>query len=99
MFKYDSTHGRFDGTVEAKDGKLVINGSAIAVFDSRDPATIGWGDCGVDVVIESTGVFTSVEAAGKHLAGGAKKVVISAPSGDAPMFVMGVNHEGYDAAT
>jgi len=99
MFKYDSTHGRFDGTVEAKDGKLVINGNPLTVFSSRDPAAIGWGDAGVDVVIESTGVFTTIEKAEAHLKGGAKKVVISAPSADAPMFVMGVNNEDYDPAT
>jgi len=95
MFKYDSTHGRFDGTVEVKDGKLVINGNAVIVYNERDPAAIQWGAAGADYVVESTGVFTTIEKAGAHLKGGAKKVIISAPSADAPMFVMGVNHETY----
>eukprot|EP00754_Rhynchopus_humris_P025909 Rhum_TRINITY_DN14979_c10_g2::Rhum_TRINITY_DN14979_c10_g2_i1::g.131881::m.131881/K00134/GAPDH, gapA; glyceraldehyde 3-phosphate dehydrogenase len=76
MFKYDSVHGRFDGTVEAKDGKLVINGQAVAVFKERNPADIPWGSAGADYVVESTGVFTKLEAASAHLAGGAKRVVI-----------------------
>jgi glyceraldehyde 3-phosphate dehydrogenase len=96
MFKYDSTHGRFKGTVEAKDGKLVVDGNAISVFDSRDPAAITWGAAGAEIVVESTGVFTTIEKASAHLKGGAKKVVISAPSADAPMFVMGVNEDKYD---
>jgi len=95
MFQYDSTHGKFKGTVDTKDGNLVINGQVIKVFAERDPAAIPWGANGVEYVVESTGVFTSKDAASKHLAGGAKKVVISAPSGDAPMFVMGVNHKSY----
>jgi len=99
MFKYDSTHGRFNGTVEAKDGKLVVNGKPINVHACRNPAEIPWGTDGVQVVVESTGVFTTIEKAGAHITGGAKKVVISAPSADAPMFVMGVNNEKYDAAT
>lgn len=99
MFKYDSTHGRFDGTVEAKDGKLVVNGKPINVHASRVPAEIPWGADGVQCVVESTGVFTTIEKAKGHLEGGAKKVVISAPSADAPMFVMGVNQEEYDPAT
>lgn len=89
MFKYDSTHGRYKGSVEAKDGKLVIDGKAIAVFNERDPAAIKWGSVGADYVVESTGVFTTKEKAGAHLTGGAKKVVISAPSADAPMYVCG----------
>jgi len=96
MFKYDSTHGRFKGTIEKKDGKLVINGHAITVHGERDPATIPWGADGAEYVVESTGVFTTIDKASAHLKGGAKKVVISAPSADAPMFVMGVNHEDYD---
>ncbi|KAG8816080.1 hypothetical protein FRC17_000472, partial [Serendipita sp. 399] len=84
MFKYDSTHGRFKGSVEVKDGKLVIEGKPVTVFAERDPANIPWGSVGVDYVIESTGVFTTVEKASAHLKGGAKKVVISAPSADAP---------------
>ena len=96
MLKYDSVHGRFDGTVEAEGDNLVINGQTVQVTTEMDPAAIPWGDAGADNVVESTGVFTSEEGASKHLAGGAKNVVISAPSGDAPMFVMGVNHEEYD---
>jgi len=95
MFKYDSTHGRFKGTVETKDGKLVINGKAICVFAERDPSNIPWGREGVEYVVESTGVFTTKEKASAHLKGGAKKVIISAPSADAPMLVMGVNEEKY----
>jgi glyceraldehyde 3-phosphate dehydrogenase len=96
MFKYDSVHGRFKGTVEAKDGKLVINGKAITVFAERDPADIKWGSTGADYVVESTGVFTTIDKASAHLKGGAKKVIISAPSADAPMYVCGVNLNTYD---
>jgi len=98
MFKYDSTHGKFKGTVEAKDGKLVINGKEISVFSERNPADIKWGEAGVQYVVESTGVFTTIEKASAHLKGGAEKVIISAPSADAPMFVMGVNQEKYDSS-
>lgn len=97
MFKYDSTHGRFDGEVTSKDDSLVIDGQSIKVFGERDPAAIPWGKAGVDYVIESTGVFTTLEGANKHIEGGAKKVIITAPSSDAPMFVVGVNHEKYTA--
>lgn len=96
MFKYDSTHGRFNGTVEAKDGCLVVNGNKIAVFQERDPKAIPWAKAGAEYVVESTGVFTTIEKASFHLEGGAKKVIISAPSADAPMFVCGVNLEAYD---
>ncbi|XP_022798778.1 glyceraldehyde-3-phosphate dehydrogenase-like [Stylophora pistillata] len=96
MFKFDSTHGRFKGTVEAKDGKLVINGNPISVHAKRDPSEIQWGADGAQYVVESTGVFTTVEKASAHLKGGAKRVIISAPSADAPMFVMGVNEDKYD---
>uniref|UniRef100_A0A8C7CZI8 Glyceraldehyde-3-phosphate dehydrogenase n=1 Tax=Oncorhynchus kisutch TaxID=8019 RepID=A0A8C7CZI8_ONCKI len=96
MFKYDSTHGRFHGEVKAEGGKLVIDGHKITVFHERDPANIKWGDAGATYVVESTGVFTTIEKASTHLKGGAKRVVISAPSADAPMFVMGVNHEKYE---
>lgn len=95
MFKYDSTHGRFKGEVTSKDGALVIDGQSIKVFGEKDPASIPWGKAGVDYVIESTGVFTTTEGAQKHIDGGAKKVVITAPSSDAPMFVVGVNEQKY----
>jgi glyceraldehyde 3-phosphate dehydrogenase len=96
LFKFDSTHGRFKGTVEAKDGKLVVNGSAISVFQERDPSAIPWGKAGAEYIVESTGVFTTIEKASAHLNGGAKKVIISAPSADAPMYVVGVNLDSYD---
>jgi len=97
MFKYDSVHGRFKGTVEAKDGKLWVEGKPITVYAERDPANIPWGSVGADYIVESTGVFTTTEKASAHLKGGAKKVIISAPSADAPMFVCGVNLEAYDS--
>ncbi|MEI6752008.1 MAG: type I glyceraldehyde-3-phosphate dehydrogenase [Paludibacter sp.] len=97
MLQYDTVHGRFQGTAEHKDGKLVINGQEIAFFAEKDPANIGWGAVGADYVVESTGVFTTIDKAGLHLQGGAKKVVISAPSNDAPMFVCGVNLNEYKA--
>lgn len=96
MFKYDSTHGKFNGTVDSKDGKLIVNGKEISVFSERDPKSIPWGKAGAEYVVESTGVFTTIEKASAHLEGGAKKVIISAPSADAPMFVVGVNLEAYD---
>jgi len=96
MFKFDSVHGRFKGSIEAKDGKLVINGKPVIVYAEREPANIKWGEAGADYVIESTGVFTTIAKAEAHLKGGAKKVVISAPSADAPMYVCGVNLESYD---
>ncbi len=95
MFKYDSTHGRFEGSVEAKADSLIIDGKTIKIFQERDPANIPWGSVGADYVVESTGVFTTIEKASAHLKGGAKKVVISAPSADAPMFVVGVNESKY----
>ncbi|KAI5454380.1 hypothetical protein NCC49_004435 [Naganishia albida] len=95
MFKYDSTHGRFKGTVTAENGKLVINGKPVSVFGERDPSAIKWGEAGADYVVESTGVFTTIDKASAHLKGGAKKVIISAPSADAPMFVCGVNLDSY----
>jgi len=95
MFKYDSTHGQYKGTVEMKDGKLVVDGNAITVFNERQPDAIKWSQTGAVYVVESTGVFTTIDKAQAHLSGGAKKVVISAPSADAPMFVMGVNEEKY----
>ncbi|XP_033830896.1 glyceraldehyde-3-phosphate dehydrogenase-like [Periophthalmus magnuspinnatus] len=96
MFKFDSTHGRWKGEVKAENGKLIIGDMTITVFQERDPANIKWGEAGAEYVVESTGVFTTIEKASAHLKGGAKHVVISAPSADAPMFVMGVNHEKYD---
>merc|ERR1711931_219541 len=96
MFKYDSTHGQFKGEVK-EDGKyLYVNGNKITVFNERDPANINWSSAGAEYVVEATGVFTTTEKAMAHTKGGAKKVIISAPSADAPMFVMGVNHEKYD---
>eukprot|EP00294_Goniomonas_avonlea_P016220 CAMPEP_0114567476 /NCGR_PEP_ID=MMETSP0114-20121206/15501_1 /TAXON_ID=31324 /ORGANISM="Goniomonas sp, Strain m" /LENGTH=338 /DNA_ID=CAMNT_0001754067 /DNA_START=34 /DNA_END=1050 /DNA_ORIENTATION=+ len=95
MFKYDSTHGRFSGTVETDGKALIINGNRINVHCERDPKAIPWGADGAVYVVESTGVFTTEATASSHLAGGAKKVIISAPSADAPMFVMGVNHKEY----
>jgi len=96
MFKYDSTHGTFNGTISMDGGKLIINGKAITVFNERDPAAIKWSSVGATYVVESTGVFTTIDKAKVHIeSGGAKKVVISAPSADAPMFVMGVNQEKY----
>ena len=99
MFQYDTTHGPYSGSVNMVDEQNIeIDGQNIRVFGEMDPANIKWGDAGADYVVESTGVFTSTEAASKHMAGGAKKVVISAPSGDAPMFVMGVNNEKYESS-
>ena len=95
MLKYDTVHGHFDGTIEVKDGNLVVNGKAIKVFAEKDPADIDWKSCGAEYIVESTGVFTTTDKADAHFKGGAKKVVISAPSKDAPMFVMGVNHDKY----
>ncbi|EJU00448.1 glyceraldehyde 3-phosphate dehydrogenase [Dacryopinax primogenitus] len=96
MFKYDSTHGIFKGEVTTRDGKLVVNGQAIAVYGEKDPSAIPWGQHEAYYILESTGVFTTTEKASAHLKGGAKKVIISAPSADAPMFVCGVNLEAYD---
>merc|ERR1711994_1118047 len=96
MFKYDSTHGRYKGDISVDGDKLKINGKLISVFGERDPTAIPWGSAGADYVVESTGVFTTTEKASMHMKGGAKKVVISAPSADAPMFVMGVNEEKYE---
>ncbi|GLD96435.1 hypothetical protein PINS_up005124 [Pythium insidiosum] len=99
LFKYDSTHGPYPGTVEAKDGKLVVDGHVIHIFAERDPASIPWGTAGATYVCESTGVFTTTEKALLHVQGGAKKVIISAPPKDAtPMYVMGVNHTKYDGS-
>ena len=96
MVKYDSAHGRFDGEVKSEEGKLIVNGKSINVYNEMDPNNIPWAKEGVEYVLECSGVFTTMEKAQAHLNAGAKKVVISAPSKDAPMFVMGVNNETYD---
>lgn len=97
LLKYDTVHGKFKGTVEAKEGLLIVNGKETAVLSERDPAKLPWKKLGVDYVIESTGLFTSKEEADKHLQAGAKRVVISAPAkGDIPTFVMGVNQQLYN---
>ncbi|KAL1791667.1 Glyceraldehyde-3-phosphate dehydrogenase [Sigmodon hispidus] len=96
MFQYDSTHGKFNRTVKAENGELIINGKPITIFQERDPSNIKWSDAGAQYIVESTGVFTTMEKAGTHLKGGAKRVIISSPSADAPMLVMDVNHEKYD---
>jgi glyceraldehyde 3-phosphate dehydrogenase len=97
MLKYDSTHGRFDGEVSVKDGKLVVNGNAIRVTAEKDPSNLKWNEVGAEYVVESTGLFLDKETASKHIAAGAKRVVISAPakSEDVPTFVMGVNNKHY----
>jgi glyceraldehyde 3-phosphate dehydrogenase len=95
MLKYDTQHGQFKGTIEVDATGLIVNGKHIKFYQERDPANIKWSETGAAYIVESTGVFTTTEKASAHLKGGAKKVVISAPSADAPMFVMGVNHETY----
>jgi glyceraldehyde 3-phosphate dehydrogenase len=95
MLKYDSVHGRFSGSVEARDGTLVVNGRAINCYAAMKPGEIPWRDCGAAYIVESTGAFTEIGKASAHLAAGAQKVVVTAPSKDAPMFVMGVNHDKY----
>ncbi len=92
LLKYDSVHGRFDGDVEVKDGNLVVNGQVIRVTADRNPENLKWNEVGAEYIIESTGFFTDQEKASLHIKGGAKKVIISAPSKDAKMYVMGVNH-------
>ncbi len=96
MVKYDSVHGKFDGEVKEENGKLIVNGKEIKVYNEMEPKNVPWGADGVDYVLECSGVFTTIEKAQAHLDAGAKKVIISAPSKDAPMFVMGVNNETYD---
>ena len=93
LLKYDSVHGTFDGSVEVSEGKLIVNGNTVKITAEKDPNNIDWSGMNVDIVAECTGIFTSIEKASYHLNSGAKKVVISAPSPDAPMFVMGVNHK------
>lgn len=96
LFKYDTVHGKFKGEVSTKSHSLVINGHEIHVFTERDPSKIGWSKFKADYVVESTGVFTTIEKAAAHMKGGAKRVIISAPSADAPMFVIGVNQDKYE---
>ena len=93
LLKYDSVHGNYDGTIDVEGSNLVVDGKTINISAERDPNNIGWGKLNTDVVAECTGIFTTLEKAQSHIDGGAKKVVISAPSADAPMFVMGVNHD------
>ncbi len=96
MLKYDNVHGEFNGTVEVKDGKLVVNGQSIRVTAEKDPATLKWSEVGAEYVVESTGFFLTKESAQGHITAGAKRVVMSAPSkDDTPMFVMGVNNNKY----
>lgn len=97
MVKYDTIHGRFDGAIEAKDGKLIVNNKSINVYSEKDPSQIPWGDIGVEYVVESTGVFCTTEKASAHIKAGAKKVIISAPAKDkdTPTFVCGVNLDKY----
>ncbi len=96
MLKYDSTHGRFKGEVSHTGNKLIVNGFEIAVFNEKDPANIPWSSAKVDIVVESTGVFTTRDKAGVHATGTVQSVIITAPSSDAPMYVVGVNHHNYD---
>ena len=98
LLKYDSVHGKYDGTIEVSGNNLIVDGQTIRITAERDPAAIGWGSMNTDVVAECTGIFTTLETAQAHINGGAKKVVISAPSADAPMFVMGVNHKDAQAS-
>lgn len=96
MFKYDSTHGRYKGEIKHENGLLVVDGHQIKVFTEKDPTQIPWGASGVEYVVEATGVFTTIEKCQAHLKGGAKKVIITAPSADAPMYVVGVNEKSYE---
>ena len=96
LFEFDSTHGRYQGDVTLDDEHLIIDGKAIHLFSDRDPKNLQWGKFGADIVIDSTGKFKTVDAASVHLETGAKKVIITAPSPDAQMIVMGVNQDAYD---
>lgn len=98
MLKYDSVHGQFDGDIKVKDGKLIVNGNEIRITAERNPENLKWDEVEADYVMECTGIFTTLEKADLHIKGGAKKVIISAPSKDAPMFVMGVNHKELKAS-
>jgi glyceraldehyde 3-phosphate dehydrogenase len=98
LLEYDSVHGKFDGTVKVKDGHLEVNGKTVRITAERDPKNLKWDEVGAEIVAECTGIFTTLETAQSHIDGGAKKVVISAPSSNAPMFVMGVNHKEVKAS-
>ncbi|WOD43505.1 type I glyceraldehyde-3-phosphate dehydrogenase [Hwangdonia lutea] len=98
LLKFDSVHGKFNGTVETKNGNLVVNGNEIRITAERNPEDLKWDEVGAEVILDCTGIFTKLDGAQKHIAAGAKKVAISAPSADAPMFVMGVNHKDITAA-
>lgn len=95
MLKYDSAHSRFSGEMKNENGKLVVNGHTVTVYNMMDPKDIPWKETGAEYILESTGLFTTMDKASAHFEGGAKKVIISAPSADAPMFVMGVNNNTY----
>ena len=97
LLKYDSVHGKFNGTVEVVDGHLVVNGKTIRITAERNPEDLKWDEVGAEIVMDCTGIFTTLDKAGAHLKAGARKVVISAPSADAPMFVMGVNDQDVKA--
>lgn len=99
LLKYDTVHGKFDGDVSVKDGMLIVNGMDVRITAERNPEDINWGEAGAEYIIEATGFFLTNETAGKHLKAGAKKVILSAPSKDAPMYVMGVNHKELKAET
>ncbi|MGV8945567.1 MAG: type I glyceraldehyde-3-phosphate dehydrogenase [Lutibacter sp.] len=92
LLKYDSVHGKFEGDVKVKNGNLLVNGKEIRISAERNPEELKWNEVGAEIVLDCTGIFTNLEGAQKHITAGAKKVIISAPSADAPMFVMGVNH-------
>lgn len=98
LLKYDSVHGKFNGSVDVKDGHLVVNGKTVRVSAERNPEDLKWDEVGAEIIIDCTGIFTTLDTADAHIKAGAKKVVISAPSKDAPMFVMGVNHQDVTAA-
>lgn len=98
MLKYDSVHGKFDGSVAVEGGNLVVNGKTVRVTAERNPEDLKWNEVGAEIIIDCTGIFTTLDTADAHLKAGARKVVISAPSKDAPMFVMGVNHQDVTAA-
>jgi len=98
MFKYDSTHGQFKGDIKVENGLLVVDGHKIHVYTEKDPTQIPWGKVGAEYVVDATGVFTTIDKCQAHITGGAKKVIITAPSADAPMYVVGVNHNTYNSS-